>query len=191
MVEAATPPPSVQITVHRVRENITGVMGVFDEAVRNVSGTYESYIASALVDPSTRKYLEGGRECGLLPGSWVQCELPVPMLVSHFRLAFGRCSCERFQDWTFEAYDSEQGAWRQLFSCDRSPWPAWAGSARPPAPMRPPDRTFPVSYVGTPFPSARFRILLEELLEDDIRGRCMHINSLELFGTVLPGWNLD
>lgn len=57
--------------------------------------------------------------------------------------------------------------------------------------MRPPDRTFPVSYVGTPFPSARFRILLEELLEDDIRGRCMHINSLELFGTVLPGWNLD
>lgn len=174
-VVSVTPPPSLQITVHRLGE-------MADEGRWGPPSTsYESFIASALVDPEIRQHMEGGRECSLLTGSWVQYELPFPMHVSDFRLAFGSCCCERFQDWTFEAYDSEQGAWCRLYSCDRSPWADQAYSARD-------ARTFPVSYVGPPFPSVRFRILL---VDSDIEERCVHINSLELFGTVLPGWNLD
>ena len=62
----------------------------------------------ASVDPDMRRNLTGAAECQLGVGSFVEFRLPVALLVTHFRLAFGRCDGHFFKDWTFEAFDGER-----------------------------------------------------------------------------------
>ena len=170
---AAVPPSRLRIIAYRQSNHATTENHEDDEE------PYASFFASLIVDQSQSVRCDGGRECALGAGSYIGYELPFLLRLSHFRLAIGRCGYATLCDWSFEAFDSEQEEWQQLFSCDRSPW-----ADIPYTNYVPRALTFPVDYAGLPFPATRFRIMLE-------RRRCMHIRGLEIFGTLLPGWSLD
>ena len=170
---AAVPPSRLRIIARR--QFYTGTA----ENPEDDEEPYASFFTSSVVDQSQSIQLDGGGECVLNDGSYIGYEIPFLLRLSHFRLSFGRCGYSTFHDWSFEAFDSEQEEWQQLFSCDRSPW-----ADIPYTNYVPRALTFPVDYAGLPFPATRFRIMLE-------RRRCMHIRGLELFGTLLPGWSLD
>ena len=174
---AAVPPSRLRIIAYRQSNHATTENHEDDEE------PYASFFASSVVDQSQSIRCDGGRECALGAGSYIGYELPFLLRLSHFRLSIGTCGYYCFHDWSFEAFDSEQEEWQQLFSCDRSPW------ADIPYPSYVPRAvTFPIDYAGLPFPSTRFRIILDDA---EMGPRCMHIRGLELFGTLVPGWSLD
>jgi len=101
------------------------------------------------------------------------------------------CSHRDFHDWTFEAFDDERAEWRGLYLCEQSPWAE--------EPLRAPDGSENFEAVILPveadFASTRFRIRLLESEPDPDHGwgpdyRCIHVRGLELFGTVLPPWQV-
>ena len=133
----------------------------------------------ASVDPDMRRDLTGAAECQLGVGSFVEFRLPVALLVTHFRLAFGNCDGQFFKDWTFETFDGERGEWRELYYCSESPW---VGNSE----YSSLNCTPVVIPVDGSIASSRFRIRLGG--EGD---RCFHLRAFELFGKVLPPWRLD
>ena len=157
---ALTPPPGLQITVARVRN------GVCDTP----QGVYEDFFASALVDPDMSKRLDGGRECALGPGSYIEYGLPFQLLISHFRFAFGACGGP--SSWEFEAFDGE--GWREFY-CSQNTSTL--------------DRENHVLFLFRPrdaFASSRFRLRVT----GGSGAQCMHVRGLELFGTILPPWRV-
>ena len=176
---AAVPPSRLNIIARRLKIHADGSPWSDEELGRADEEPYASFFASSVVDQSQSIRCDGGRECVLSAGSYIGYEIPFLLRVSHFRLAIGRCGFPQFYDWSFEAFDSEQDEWQQLFSCDRSPW-----ADIPYASYVPRAVTFPVDYAGLPFPATRFRIMQG-------RRTCVHIRGLELFGTLVPGWSLD
>ena len=176
---AAVPPSRLNIITHRLKIRADGSPWSDEELERADEEPYASFFASSVVDQSQSIRCDGGRECVLSAGSYIGYEIPFLLRLSHFRLSIGRCGYSSFRDWSFEAFNSEQDEWQQLFSCDRSPW-----ADIPYASYVPRAVTFPVEYAGLPFPATRFRIMQG-------RRTCMHIRGLELFGTLVPGWSLD
>ena len=97
-----TPPRRLTITIHRIPAR--------DHMIYGPDDGYENCIASGLVDPDIDKFVDGGYECYLLPGSYIEYGLPFQLLISHFRFGFGQCGRSTFRDWKFEAFDGEE--WR-------------------------------------------------------------------------------
>ena len=157
------PPPGLQITVERCHS-------------ASVSDAYEEYFASGLVDPDRSRHLEGGQECSLTPGSYIEYGLPFQLLISHFRFAFGACGGPSFRYWKFEAFDGE--GWRELYSSQASPWTDVF-------PLQ--TRPFVVFHVNRrdAFASSRFRLRLA-----GNGTQHMHVRGLEVFGTILPPWRV-
>ena len=110
--------------------------------------------------------------------------MPVKLRISHFRLSIRKCNHQHFRDWTFEAFDDERAEWHELYACDQSPWRAVLvqGFTAPPYCVGP-----VIIPVEAEFASTRFRI---RLLESEEEHRCMHVRGLDLFGTVLPPWQV-
>ena len=111
--------------------------------------------------------------------SFVEFRLPVALLVTHFRLAFGNCDGQFFKDWTFETFDGERGEWRELYYCSESPW---VGNSE----YSSLNCTPVVIPVDGSIASSRFRILLGGETRT-----CFHLRAFELSGKVLPPWRLD
>ena len=173
---AAAPPARLGITMHREGEF------AFDPD----EPYYESYAASAVVDPDLTREICGGGECGLEMGTWLQYELPFQLQVTAFSFGFAGCGAQDLEEWTFEAFDGE--GWRELEYCVQSPFFYNPGTSMtyPPVLFRlsgGPHSPRPSDCVST-----RFRIRLAEGNGDQ---RCMHIRGLELFGTILPPWRVD
>ena len=166
------PPPGLQITAHRLHPILS-----FDYDYSFVQEEpYASWWRTTVVDPNIHlSRCTGGGECSLRTGSWVQYELPIRLVVSHFRLWVGNCGCRRFKDWTFDAFDGAE--WRQLYL--DGPGALW-DSGNPGQPM-----TF---LANATFAASRFRI---RLADSDETRRCMHLRGIDLFGEILPGWSLD
>ena len=131
-----------------------------------------------------RKDIEGGRECNLTPGSYIEYELPFQLLISRFQFGFGQCGRSFFSDWRFEAFDGEE--WRELFY-SRAPG-ASSGASDDGAYFRN-SRPFVVFHVSRrdAFASSRFRLRLAGV---DGQRQHMHVRGLEIFGTILPPWRL-
>ena len=164
------PPPGLQITAHRLRPDL-----FFDHDFGFVQEEpYTSWWRTTVVDPNIHwSRGTGGGECSLETGSWVQYELPIRLVVSHFRFWVGNCGCHRFQDWTFDAFDGAE--WRELYDG----WAVLWTSGNPGQPL-----TFSADAT---FAASRFRI---RLADSEVPRRCMHLRGLELFGTLVPGWSL-
>ena len=132
-------------------------------------------------------------ECCVLPGSFVEYKLPFQLRISHFRLGFGYCEAQFFKCFVFEAYDRDRLAWHTLYESNGvSPWEDFNHSG-----PGPDVKSFGVDA----FTSTRFRIRLADprdapeylvsTLIDRFNGRqCMHLRAFELFGTVLPPWQV-
>ena len=129
-----------------------------------------------------RKDIEGGRECSLRPGAYVEYALPFQLLISRFRFGFGHCARSYFSDWKFEAFDGEE--WRELFY-SRAPG-ASSGASDDGAYFRN-SRPFVVFHINRrdAFASSRFRLRLA-----GVNRQHMHVRGLEVFGTILPPWRL-
>jgi len=154
--EAATPPPDISIVVHR-RGDIP-------------SAYSDAYFKCALVDNSSH-YMENGCEC--TTGD-ITIQLPVRIQISGFRIGYGRCGRSDFTEWTFEARESEQSAWRVLY--EHYGGMLWRRSEPNSA-----DAFFPVeAFTCT---SCRIRVA-----PPAYNFRCMHLRGFELFGAVLPPW---
>jgi hypothetical protein len=167
------PPPGLQITAHRLH----AVLSPFFDYIFVQEEPYASWWRTTVVEPDIHwSHCTGGGECSLETGSWVQYELPIRLVVSHFRFWVANCGCQRFQEWTFDAFDGAE--WRQLY-LDGPGGPLWI-SGNPGQPV-----TFATDVT---FAASRFRI---RLADSDLPPRCMHVRGLELFGTLLPGWSLD
>ena len=147
---------------------------------------YASFLKSAIVDQNLTRKIGGVGECTLGTGSFVQYELPFQLQVTAFSFGFSTCGAERFLDWAFEAFDGEE--WRRLLHSRTSPWPGgfYLGG----------DGAV-VFQLWYPFASTRFRIrLLESEAPSNWGGgphpdyRCMHIRGLEVFGTIMPPWQV-
>ena len=165
---AAVPPARLGITIHRGHTS--------DRNFGNWSPDgepYASYAASAIVDPVMARDICGGGECTLRTGSFVQYDLPFQLTIRAFQFGICNCGAEHFKNWIFEAYDGEN--WRQLCKHNR--------------PMSAPrQKHFWRLGAAHRVASSRFRI---RLAESNVEERCMHIQGLELFGTILPPWRLD
>jgi hypothetical protein len=172
---AAAPPARLGITIHREGEF------AFDPD----EPYYESYAASAIVDPDLTREICGGGECGLTMGTWLQYELPFQLQVTAFSFGFAGCGAQDLEEWTFEAFDGE--GWRELEYCVHSPFPLNPGSSMTYPPVLFRLSGGPHSPRPSDCVSNRFRIRLLERNEEE---RCMHIRGLEIFGTVLPPWQV-
>ena len=136
---------------------------------------------SAVVDSVSDVRLDYNTECCISAGSFVEYELPFKLRVRRFRLAFGSCFFEEFQDWVFEAFDAEREEWRELYYCDESPWArSTAASLLRRAVNIPVDASFG---------SSRFRIRLAA--SERYSARCFHLRGFDLFGAILPPWRID
>ncbi len=147
---------------------------------------------SSIVDP--HENIETTCECCVSPGSFVEYKLPFQLRISHFRLGYGHCGARLFKCFVFEAYDGETSEWRTLYESNGvSPWEDFNHSG----PALPDVKYFDVDE----FTSTRFRIRLTDprdapqhlvsLLLAAYHGRqCMHLRAFELFGTVLPPWQV-
>jgi len=147
---------------------------------------YESYAASAVVDPDLTREICGGGECGLEMGTWLQYELPFQLQVTAFSFGFAGCGAQDLEEWTFEAFDGE--GWRELEYCVQSPFFYNPGTSMTYPPVLYRLSGGPHSPRPSDCVSTRFRIRLAEGNGDQ---RCMHIRGLELFGTILPPWRVD
>ena len=186
LFDALVPPASLGVTVcHLKNYHGQGDPGRDDEIL--------AFIQSGLVDPDVHnRSVTCPSGCTLDEGSYNGYELPFKLRISHFRLSIRKCNHQFFRDWTFEAFDDERAEWRGLYLCDQSPWAN--------APYQFPD-VHNVEAVILPveadFASTRFRIrLLESEAPSNWGGgphpdyRCMHIRGLEVFGTIMPPWQV-
>ena len=175
---AAVPPATLEVVTHYEFAPQGQIYSHPGSSFQAYQGTFRC----AVVDPDMRVNLAGNAECMLRAGSFVEYQLPCALSVTHFRIAFGNCRGQFFNDWTFEAFDGEREEWRELYHSDESPW---ANHEPPPEDdwVRPwPPVVIPVD--GSIASSSRFRILLG-------RHRCFHLRAFELFGKILPPWRLD
>ena len=182
---ALVPPASLGVTVCHLGTHGQWDPGSDDEIL--------AFLQSGLVDQDVRKKISCPAGCRILDGSYIGYELPFELQISHFRFSVRACGHRDFRDWTFEAFDDERAEWRGLYLCDQSPWAD--------APYQEPNGAFGFPAVILPveadFASTRFRIrLLESEAPSDWGGgphpdyRCMHVRGLEIFGTVLPPWQV-
>ena len=188
--DALVPPASLGVTVCHLK-NYYGRWdpGRDDEIL--------AFIQSGLVDPDVHnRSVTCPSGCTLDEGSYNGYELPFKLRISHFRLSIRKCNHQFFRDWTFEAFDDERAEWRGLYSCDQSPWEHVPDHASIQDYTSPPYCVEPVILpVYADFASTRFRIRLLESEPDPDHGwgpdyRCIHVRGLELFGTVLPPWQV-
>ena len=168
---AAAPPAALQINSLRMRA------GGASRPQRDSLLCFES----AVVDSVSDVRLDYNTECCISAGSFVEYELPFKLRVRRFRLAFGSCFFEEFQDWVFEAFDAEREEWRELYYCDESPW---AQSTTESVLQR--AVNIPVDAF---FGSSRFRIRLAR--SEQYSTRCFHLRGFDLFGAILPPWRID
>ena len=183
--DALVPPAILGVTVCHLGTHGQWDPGSDDEIL--------AFLQSGLVDQDVRKKISCPAGCTILPGSYNGYELPFKLQISHFRFSVRACGHRNFRDWTFEAFDDERAEWRGLYLCEQSPW------AEEPyqAPGEFENFEAVVLPVEADFASARFRIRLLE--SEGPSGpnwgphpdyRCMHVRGLELFGTVLPPWQV-
>ena len=183
--DVLVPPASLGVTVHHEGRHDIWDPGRDDEIL--------AFIQSGLVDQDVRKKISCPAGCTILPGSYNGYELPFKLQISHFRFSVRACGHRNFRDWTFEAFDDERAEWRGLYLCEQSPW------AEEPyqAPGDFENFEAVVLPVEADFASTRFRIRLLE--SEGPSGpnwgphpdyRCMHVRGLDLFGTVLPPWQV-
>ena len=175
--DALVPPASLGVMVHHLGRPLIWDAGRDDEVL--------AFIQSGLVDPDVHNRCitcPGG--CTLDEGSYTGYELPFKLRISHFRLSIRKCNHQFFRDWSFEAFDDERAEWHELYACDQSPWRAVLvqGFTAPPYCVGP-----VIIPVEADFASTRFRI---RLLESEEEHRCIHVRGLEIFGTVLPPWQV-
>ena len=173
----AAPPAALQITSHREHT-------MSDPHLRAQEDSMLCF-ESACVDSVSDVCLAYLTECCVGAGSLVEYKLPFELRVRRFRLGFGSCYSQYFDDWVFEAFDAEREEWRGLYYCDESPWV-----------NRQEDETFvreePIDFpAGASFGSSRFRIRLTERTDETLDHQCMHIRGFELFGAILPPWRMD
>ena len=184
--DALVPPASLGVTV-----SYLGTHGVWDPGSDD---EILAFIQSGLVDQDKYKGISCPAGCRVLDGSYIGYELPFKLQISRFRFAVADCGHRDFRDWTFEAFDDERAEWRGLYLCERSPW------AEEPH-VSPDGENFEavILPVEADFASTRFRIRLLESEPDPDRGwgpgphpdyRCIHVRGLEIFGTVLPPWQV-
>ena len=184
--DALVPPASLGVTV-----SYLGTHGVWDPGSDD---EILAFIQSGLVDQDRHKRISCPAGCRVLDGSYIGYELPFKLQISQFRFAVADCSHREFRDWTFEAFDDERAEWRGLYLCERSPW------AEEPK-FSPEGENFDavILPVEADFASTRFRIRLLESEPDPGQGwspgphpdyRCIHVRGLEIFGTVLPPWQV-
>ena len=154
--EAAMPPPDISIAVHRRGEI--------------ASAASDEYFKCAFINRSSY-CMETGTEC---TAGDVTIQLPLRIQISGFRIGYGRCCRFGFTEWTFEARESEQSAWRVLY--EHYGDMQWRRSEPNCA-----VAFFPVeAFTCT---SCRIRV------RPHAYGlRCMHLRGFELFGAVLPPW---
>ena len=183
---ALVPPASLGVTVCHVETHEGWDPGSDDELL--------AFLQSGLVDKNVYKKISCPAGCRILAGSYNGYELPFKLQISHFRFSVRACGHRNFRDWTFEAFDDERAEWRGLYLCERSPW------AEEPH-VSPDGENFEavILPVEADFASTRFRIRLLESEPDPDRGwgpgphpdyRCIHVRGFEIFGTVLPPWQV-
>ena len=183
-IDALVPPARLGVTV-----SYLGTHGIWDPGSDD---EILAFVQSGLIDKDLDKQISCPAGCRILDDSYIGYELPFKLQISHFRFAVADCGHRDFRDWTFEAFDDERAEWRGLYLCEQSPWAD--------APYRAPDgENFEavVLPVEADFASTRFRIrLLESEAPSDWGGgphpdyRCVHVRGLEIFGTVLPPWQV-
>ena len=162
--EASSPPERLGIRIERRYDYGTMVREVPSQSEK------DRCFRSNIVDPSVDRGTIA--ECDCSSGSFVEYQLPFQLRISHFRFGHGHCGARSFRDWVFEAYDADQLEWHTLYDSNgMSPW-----ADRGP---RPEKKYF---YVDA-FTSTRFRIRMTGW-------GCMHLRAFEVFGTVLPPWQV-
>ena len=172
---ALVPPPSLGVTVCHLGVPHEQWDPANDDEIL-------AYLQSGLVDKNVYRKISCPAGCRILHGSYNGYELPFKLQISQFRFSLRTCGHRDFRDWTFEAFDDERAEWRGLYLCDQSPWAN--------APYQLPDRDnveAVILPVEADFASTRFRI---RLLESEAGPRCMHIRGLEVFGTIMPPWQV-
>ena len=180
---AAVPPSRLQIIVHREPNPVT----LGEDIYRIVPHLREDAVFPfQVVDRDEREKLVTVGECCIEAGTFSEFQLPFKMQLSHFRLAHGGCNACRFRDWVFEAFDGE--GWHVLYECGASPWIDCFGGFGSSA------RCFDVDGTAVAS-SSRFRLRMLDTVDEHAWAhancpRCMHIRSLDFFGTVLPPWNV-
>ena len=183
--DALVPPASLGVTVCHLGTHGQWDPGSDDEIL--------AFLQSGLVDQDVRKKISCPAGCTILAGSYNGYELPFKLQISHFRFSVRACGHRNFRDWTFEAFDDERAEWRGLYLCEQSPW------AEEPyqAPGDFENFEAVVLPVEADFASTRFRIRLLE--SEGPSGpnwgphpdyRCVHVRGLDIFGTVLPPWQV-
>ena len=185
LFDALVPPASLGVTVCHLGTHGQWDPGSDDEIL--------AFLQSGLVDQDKHKGISCPAGCRVLDGSYIGYELPFKLQISRFRFAVADCNHQDFRDWTFEAFDDERAEWRGLYLCERSPW------AEEPH-VSPDGENFEavILPVEADFASTRFRIrLLESEPSQPGWGpgphpdyRCMHIRGLEVFGTIMPPWQV-
>ena len=159
----STPPENLEIRIERLGKGEPG-----DER--------DTCFRSSLVDPHDN--ILTTMECRVSPGSFVEYKFPFQLRISHFRLGYGACSANLFKCFVFEAYDRDRLAWHTLYESNGvGPW------EDVPSGPRPEVKYFDVDA----FTSTRFRIRLVDTQE---AWQCMHLRAFEVFGTVLPPWQV-
>ena len=178
-----TPPENLDIRIEHLGKGGPGWV---------VDAEDDRCLRSNIVDPHVD--VRTPSECAIEPGSFVEYKLPFQLRISHFRLGYGHCGARLFKCFVFEAYDGETSEWRTLYESNGvSPWEDYNRVSGPP----PEVKYFDVDE----FTSTRFRIRLTDprdapqhlvgLLLAAYHGRqCMHLRAFELFGTVLPPWQV-
>ena len=168
----STPPENLDIRIERLGKGEPG-----DER--------DTCFRSSIVDP--HENILTTMECRVAPGSFVEYKLPFQLRISHFRLGYGACSANLFKCFVFEAYDRNRLAWHTLYESNGvGPWADiddfYSG---PRSQGRAETKYFDVDA----FTSTRFRIRLTQR-DYAMHFHCMHIRAFELFGTVLPPWQV-
>ena len=162
--EASSPPERLGIRIERRYDYGTMVREVPSQSEK------DRCFRSNIVDPSVDRGTIA--ECDCSSGSFVEYQLPFQLRISHFRFGHGHCGARSFRDWVFEAYDADRLEWHTLYDSNgMSPW-----ADRGP---RPETKYFDVDA----FTSTRFRIRMTGW-------GCMHLRAFEVFGTVLPPWQV-
>ena len=171
--EANSPPDRLGIRIER--------RTVHDNTVKEVPShtEYDRCFRSNIVDPSVDRRTT--KECNCSSGSFVEYQLPFQLRISHFRFGHGHCGACNFRHWVFEAYDIDRLEWHTLYDSNGvSPWADIDDSPYPrPWEPKPETKYFDVDA----FTSDRFRIRLTDWA-------CMHLRAFEVFGTVLPPWQV-
>ena len=171
--EASSPPERLGIRIERRIVPGNTVREVPSHTEHDIC--FRSNIVDSSVDMRTTK------ECNCSCGSFVEYQLPFQLRISHFRFGHGHCGACNFRHWVFEAYDIDRLEWHTLYDSNGvSPWADIDDSPYPrPWEPKPETKYFDVDA----FTSDRFRIRLTDWA-------CMHLRAFELFGTVLPPWQV-